>query len=91
MDIDAAKVRKESREQKARHKRLLAEFERRLRREVAKGDFEPSRQAPCRGHTQGTLSMPKRLACKAAGLVRFSSYHRMPPVEPSRSEAKNQK
>src|ERR1700739_1105400 len=62
MDTDAAKELKELREQNARLKRLLAEAElvKDALREVAKEISEPGRQAPCRGHAQGTLSMSER-------------------------------
>jgi putative transposase len=57
MDTDAAKGLKELREQNARLKRLLAEAElvKDALREVAKGNSEPGRQAPRRGHAQGHL------------------------------------
>ena len=55
MDTDAAKELKELREQNGRLKRLLAEaeLEKDALREVAKGNSEPGRQAPRRGHAQG--------------------------------------
>ena len=78
MDVDAAKELKELREQNSRLKRLLAEaeLEKDALREVAKGKFEPSCQAPRRGHAQGHVEHVRAVGVQSSWACPF---HLPPP------------
>src|SRR5688500_12731000 len=87
MDPAAAKALKQLREQNSRLNRLLAEaeLEKDALREVAKGNSEPSRQTPRRGHAQDHLGLVGTVGVQAVGLAR-STYRRLPiaaaPADP---------
>ena len=78
MDVDAAKELKELRERNSRLKRLLAEaeLEKDALREVAKGNSEPSCQAPRRGHAQGHVGHVRAVGVQSSWACPF---HLPPP------------
>ncbi|OZE92409.1 hypothetical protein CH298_02395 [Rhodococcoides fascians] len=85
MDTDAAKELKELREQNGKLKRLLAEaeLEKDALREVAKKKIlSPAAKRRAVDLLVKTMSLSKRLACRAVGLAR-STYARTPIAETS--------
>jgi putative transposase len=81
MDTDAAKELKELREQNSRLKRLLAEaeLEKDTLREVAKGNSEPSCQAPRRGHAHHHVEHVGTVGVQG----RWAGALHLPPLAPS--------